>query len=873
MLKNQKSKEGNMKNCFFSYFQTLINYGASLLILSCIIPFTTMALDKKTLNILHLLESKKYSLAVPLLEKEIKKTKSKNKKGYYSFLLNQLPANIKMKSPRYKYAFIAAQYAQNIPQQKHLILWIEAGDGFFKSAKLKKANYCYQKALQHIQIKKINQTSLRQRESSKQVSPSSRGSKKIGVEKAYILHKQAWININQKKWKQAYTLLNQAIKEKTKKLNNIILLDTGKIWVESQYFKNKVPLLDLETTFYMLSQKAQKNLITGMAQGLHRMKKRSLTPVTSTLSHNKTLSTTILNELLSHSLLPVRFSCSLIPWIEKTQVINLNKKPVFSILNSCAHYWMSKKKHPNKLKQLKRIVPLYTQFERTGMERWPLSLAYHTLKWHNKACAESLYQLTELNQATYKPTNYLNLTNSLKESKRFCLKAKINQKNIKQKDILPSLALKVTTNFLTSPTLSKIYKNSKGDLESALIHFFKNKKFVSFIEQTVISIKAHKNWKGKDFLPLLLLSNISQYQTKTIAVFMDHFSITPLPSFYLNILMARQDILTQKNLNKWLPLSEVRSYAQIKPYMKAFLSNHLNQTASSALGVGRARSVGQTSSTSQGLPIEKNEAYEGINQDIKKALSQKLLNYFPKKEKEKKEASVFLALYYLKNNQTLDIFKNWDKLLPIFSQKKLAIELLEKSILDNGEVCQGLDTLLNQKDGGQALSTKKAELTVGGVSLISKNKKRGQISLLRPKGELVSFIHQCCEIVHLPYKNKNKETVKELPSLIQKTPIILKSSALAKDFMFLVDIQKNTLFLEKNISLLEKRTSKMVMNLKKSVSRYQKRKWHLKIVAKQVRQLLTKQIDLFEKELNRLSKTSPYGKKYKELKKIVRQWR
>ena len=65
----------------------------------------------------------------------------------------------------------------------------------------------------------------------------------------------------------------------------------------------------------------------------------------------------------------------------------------------------------------------------------------------------------------------------------------------------------------------------------------------------------------------------------------------------------------------------------------------------------------------------------------------------------------------------------------------------------------------------------------------------------------------------------------------------------------------------------------MVKDLRRSISRYQKRSWRLKQVAVMAEALLKKQVLLFEKEFDKLSKSSPYGGKYKELKKIVAQWR
>ena len=761
---------------------------------------------------------------------------------------------------------------------------------FFKTAQLKKATYCYEQALNYIQ----------------QGEP----------EKSYILHKQAWVYINQKKGGPAYGLLSQAVKEKAKNLKNLILFDMGKIWVESQYFKNKAPLSTLVTDVQTLSPQEKKNLIKGMEQGLRRMEKQSLAPLVSALSKNKALSTTILNELLSSSLLPVRFSCRLLPWIESAEAMNLNKKPVFSVLNSCTHYWISKKKNPNRSKQLKRITHLYTQFERKGMERWPLALSYHHLRWHNKACEESLYQLTEsvasisknshldtsspseqvppATQGTSQPTHHsqkksspmprysqhrttskekkhgtfspalqaqehIDIATSLKESHRFCKKAQVDK----------TLALNTATALLSSPSLSTQYKNKEGDYESALSHLFKIKVFSPILKIAILN--AHPQWRGKDFLPSLLLSNINDYQKEDLKVFMDRFSVKPLNPYYLNILIAREDILTEANMNKWLPLTDVDSYSQSKPYIKAFLAGHLSE-------------------------------------QTKKNLAKNLLSHFPSKEKEKKEISLFLSLYYLKSHQTLDLFQNWKKLSSVFSQKNLAVELFEKSLLDKGQTCKNLHAVLNpstKQDSDLHPSTAKPTSIAKLASTAKLASKTKPSPMTKPTSmtthhltntELLTFIHQCCEVIHPFHHNirlqSEKGVTKTLSNIeasfaieassaikagsvhrMKKAPSVLRSSALARDFMVLASVQKTTLQLEKNISHLEKNTSKMVMNLRKSISRYQKRKWHLKNVAEQVRLLLTKQINLFEKELNRLAKSSPYGKKYKELKKMVHQWR
>ena len=716
-----------------------------------IVAFSAYAVDQKTLKILQELKNKNYSVAVTLLEKEMDRTKDKSKRGYYSLLLNQMPTDIKMKKSRYEYAFIAGQWAKNIPRKQHLLLWIEAGDGFFKVGRLKKAGYCYKKALHYIQPE--------------------------DTEQSYILHKQAWIYINQKKGAKAYTILRKALNAKAGPLKSLILSDMGKIWVESQYDKKKALLSALAEQINSLSLEEQSHLIKGMAKGLRRMAKPSLIPVVSTLSANKTLSSKILNDMLSHPALPVRSACQLIPWIESVKVRDLNKKLVFSVLNSCTRYWISQKKRLNRAKQIKRMVHLYTQFERRGLERWPLALSYQSLGWHSKACEESLYQLLEMET----------LSVHLKESRQFCEKAKASS------PVMVQLALKL----LSSSSLPAQYKSIEGAYESELLSFFKLKIFAPFLKPAIL--KAHKSWKGKDFLPVLLLSHINDYNKEELESFINRFSVKPLSSYYLNILVVRDDIVTEKNLNQWLPLSDIDSYAQAKPYMQAFLAGHLSE-------------------------------------ESKKALSTKLINSFLIKEKEKQEVAMFLTLYYLQSQQTVDIFKNWTQLSSAFTQKSLAVELFEKSLLDGGIICKNLRSVFNPTKAG----------------------------IPSDKSPLIDFIYHCCKAVYPSAK----------PSwVIPRVPLILRSSSLARDFMFFLAIQRKTLKIEKSISRLEKNTSKMIMGLRKSISRYQKRKWHLEIVAQEAQALLARQMDLFEKELDRLSLSSPYGNKYKELKKIVQKWR
>ena len=727
---------------------------------------SSYAVDTKTLNILHLLKNKDYVLAVPLLEKEVRHVRDKDKKGYYAFLLNQLPANIPMQKKRHEYAFMAARWAENIPREKHLMLWIEAGDGFFKTALLKKADYCYEKALNYIQDGE--------------------------PQRAYVLHKQAWIHINQKKWTKAYALLSQALREKAGKLRNIILFDMGKIWAESQYFKHKISLSFLAKDIQLVSSKERKTISRGLAQGLSRAGHKSLNPFVSVLSKNKTLSTDILNDMLFLDVLPVRSSCQMLSWIKSAEAPLLNKTAVFSVLNSCAHNVMTKKLNWSQTQKLKDIARLYNRFERKGMERWPLAVVYHSLGWKNKACEESLHQLIETAHASFNETKSIEYL--LGEGRRFCEKALVQK----------ALILEAAVALLASSVLVTKSKDTVGtSLSSALLDFLSLKIFVPVLPKALF--KADKKWQGRDLPALLVLSHLSAYSPSVLKAFMDRFSLRPLKTHYLHILTAREDIITETNLNLWLPLSDVDSYARSKPYMQAFLSGVLDE---------RHKTV----------------------------LAEKLLKYFPSKSQDQKSAGSFLVLYYLKSDQLADIFKHWGKM--VFTQKALAVELFEKSLYNGNKTCPNLYRL-----GDKPVKA----------------------------SPLLSFIYQSCLMVYPPSVEGKKSEVAPLKTvsvpLIQEVPSILRSSALALDFVVLARVNRKTLYLKKDISQLEKKTAKMVMDLRKAVSLYEKRKWRLESVAQQVHSLLKTQMDLFEKELSRLVRSSPYGQKYKEIKNIIRQWR
>ena len=739
--------------------------------------FFAWSSNTNTLKILSLLKNKQYSSALVLLEKGISENQNKSKKGHYALLLNQFPSNITMKKARHEYAFMAARWAEGISDKKRVSLWIEAGDGFFKTSHLEKADHCYIKALSYI--------------------------KKEQSEFAYISHKRAWVYINQKKWKKAFNILNRAMEGELGHLGNIILSDMGKIWVESQYSKIHVPFQILEQTIMSFSKKERKTIIGGIVQGIRRMKKQNINKLADTLSTNQQLSTDVLNHIFDkHSNLFQ--TCRLLYWMEKTQTQSLNRTKALSVLNSCARSRMSaKKKNKLKKEKLEKIAHLYLHFDRTGIERWPLTLIYEAMGKKNKACNESLYQLTEVvelmdkdiakvslpatKNTVSKPVNTdhhnKKIDTTIKEVFRLCKK-----KNVKSDS---QLIMKTANTLLSSPAIVNKYKNI---YESTLFNLMDMKLFYPVAQKSILT--ANKEWKGKDLLPALLLSRINNYSPEEIRYFLNHFGSKPVEGYYLDILIVRTDILTPESLQQWLPVSRVESYKKLLPWLKNSLSGNIN-------------------------PLQKKEVLE------------KLLKYFPSKKKERKEAGLFLALNYLKTNQISEIFKHWNKISSVFRKKDLAVSLFEKSLYEVSSICNDLS------------------LSSPVYKHISSD------SFLR-------FIFQCCQIV-----NSEGETWES----DLKVPSVLRSNALARDFVLLTHAQKKTVWLEKNMFQLKNKTSQMITDLQKGIAKYQKRKWRLKTVAQKMNLLLNKQINLFENQLTELSGSSTHGEQYEELKKIVVQWR
>ena len=245
---------------------------------------------------------------------------------------------------------------------------------------------------------------------------------------------------------------------------------------------------------------------------------------------------------------------------------------------------------------------------------------------------------------------------------------------------------------------------------------------------------------------------------------------------------------------------------------------------------------------------------ERLSAKQKEALTAKLLAHFPLAREDQKSASLFLAIHYLKADDIEKIFQHWGKLAAAFEKKALALELFEKS-LAGGKAggCEAWPAPFASFQAGGGPSKKEAAGRAGGGGAAFPAARS------RP---LTRFMAYCCQLLK-----------SGAPAGRLKPPSVLKSSPLAGDFVFLSRVQSRTAYLERGISRLEDRTSKMIMALKRSVSRHQKRKWSSKALAERAAGLLQKQIGLFESELGRLAASSPHGEKYTELKKIVTQWK
>lgn len=728
--------------------------------------YSVYAFNSQTIHILSLLENKKYNLAAGLIEEQIIKSKNNKQKGYYALLMNQLPSNIVLKKKQHEYAFLAASLVKNIPQKKKLFLWIEAGDGFFKSGNLKKAEFCYTKSLSYMTSK----------------SP----------EYIYVLYKKAWIYINKKQWHKAFTLLTKARTQTKNHLKDSILHDIGKTWAENQFFKNPISLNLLNKIIKDTTLKQQKLIIKGMVNGIQRSEIKNINTIASVLLKDQKLSATVLNYILSHKQFTTGESCELVDWITKTDIQYLNKNKILILLNSCTRFLMAQKYNKQvKKRKLKQIVNLYIKFKTIGLERWPLVLIYEYLNKNQKACNESLHQLKEVVNKFDKKDNAKKddskKDNSNKKIEQLLL---ISVRLCKKTQAKVNVVKEVIKSLFSSDVILNKYKTIKNPFENILFNLLKLNSFTVVLQQNILTI--NKSWQNKDLLQALVLSNIKNYSSTTIKSFFNRFALNPIDEYYLDIIINQHKIFTVQELQKWIPISSINSYRKSIPWLKKSLLHQLNNTQ-------------------------------------EKQIVEKLLEYFPVKNKQ--EVSLFVAIYYLKKDKLLNIFNNWNIISSAFDKKALAVELFEKVLYNDNQLCKQLQSVF---------ALKKVKI---------------------PK--LLQYTIKCCKI-------KNSKTIK-IHTL--KIPNVLKSSALAWDFILLVNIHKKTNRLKKNINKLHNQVSVMIMRLKKDLLKYKNRKWRLKTIGQKVNVLLNKQIDIYITELTKLSKISEFQIKYKQLKNIIIQWR
>ena len=713
------------------------------------------ALDLQTVEIIALLEGKNYKTAVRLLEKAIRLEHNKAKKGHYALLLNQIPANVHTQRPRYEYAHIAVRWANNIPESKKILLWIEAGDGFFHTGLLRQGEQCYQKAIELIN---------RQKNRSKLV---------------YVQHKRAWIYVNQKKWKKAFYLLASTTASPGRLKRNIFF-DLGKVWSESQSFVNRAPLSGLQNIMKTASRSEKKIIVDGLIQGMIRS--LNMNSVISVLSENTKLSFRVLNKVLSSDKADMFSACAFLPWLNNhfNSFRQLNSEEVLPILNRCTKNLTTKENNKNHRPQLKSLVKFYNVLELTGVQRWPLILVYEQLAWKKQACGESIKQMIETAKEMLSAKDK-DIEKCTAIASRLCSGVKIHS----------PLADSLLSTLLSSKSLALKYKHIKEDFENNLFHLLKSSSFHPLLKKHILEVNKKSQWMKKDLFPALTLLNVQDYNSKELKLFLKKWASTPLEGVYLDIVRTkRNDFLNVKELSKWLPLSSRDSYTALIPWIKKSLSSKL-------------------------APRKQ------------RMLVDKVLKYFPTQKKDKKKAAVFLALHFFNTGELKEIFANWQKLKPAFSDKSLAVELFEKSLHQANKYCPALKSL--------SFHTR----------------------------SLPAFIHQSCSLLQ-----GRRRAVYKL-----KVPVVLHSSHLAWDLAILRQTHNKTLRLKKGISRLENKTEKMIISLRDSVVNVHKRRWRSSKAQTKCQNLIQEQIVLFQNELKKLSKSSPYGDKYTKLAKALDQWR
>ena len=196
-----------------------------------------------------------------------------------------------------------------------------------------------------------------------------------------------------------------------------------------------------------------------------------------------------------------------------------------------------------------------SKLKRKGLERWPLIRAYEYIGKIEKACGESLRQLTEIIDSVTAKNFNVKIKESLAESFQLCKKVKKP----------PSVFKETVKSLLSTDKIARNYQSSEGEWENNLFQFLDMKIFYPILRETILTF--HIKWKGKDLLPLLLLSHIQDYKKEEIKKFFNLFSPKPVSGDYLNLLIA-EDFFTVEELEVFLPLSKVNSYHEAIPWFQ-----------------------------------------------------------------------------------------------------------------------------------------------------------------------------------------------------------------------------------------------------------------------------------------------------------------
>ena len=719
------------------------------------------SLDMTPAEVASLLGNENYEKAVRIMETQIKKSNvKKDQKGHYAFLLYQLPSRVSVSQKRYEYAYMAVRWSGQLSQKEKLNLWIVAGDGLFGDGLIKRAELCYKSALNI--INKLD-------------------NKK---QKSYVQYKQAWVYVNQKKWKDSFRLLIQSFREGSGSLENNILFDIGKVWAESQYFTGSVSTKRLSQFFETCSDRNKVIVVNGIINGLQRNARKNPKDFIVAILKNGSISTRVFNNFISSEKMVSLFKpCDLLLWFKQSNVGTLKASHVFPVLNACSKALLTDKKNSIKKQALKDVAYLYEQLIKKGAQHWPLSLVYERLGLKKQSCEEiSFYMLDSLQEMKQKNIKKENIEKVVSETLRLCKKTNISQ----------SKSNALLFGILSSSELANLYQQeNEGQFEKYLFNLLNLKYFQNSIKKYILG--AHRAWGRNNLLVELIISNEALFNKREIKRFLDRFSNQPIQSFYMPLLLIIDPEVIV--LQKWAPLHLVHTYDYLKPWLKKILSDELDNSE-------------------------------------KRLVVKKLIKYFPNNQVDSDQAARFLGFYYLQKKYTSEIFNHWSKVEKVFQKKDLAKKLVEQSLSNDSSSCRSLSSTYSME----------------------------QVK----KIPVLKFIYQSCELL-------DSQVSVLLPVL--QMPAVLRSSPLAWDFFLLNRLHRQTFYLKKNLSQIQHKTAKMIMDLKKMVMNCQNRSWRLEKMRKKSRNLLNTQIDLFEQELTKLASSSTFGNKYNELVMIIQKWK